>query len=144
MVRNGKIDRKEQKERFLATPTARSPLLVSRKLGHKTLHVGWESGNWGILNVLLKANQCVYIGTVRSLGPRYSSLGPEHSTMVWDWSIPQWSRTGPYSIHSNTPPQSELGAQRTFRLDLNSMKTNVGKPLVKMSAYWDEVGMCST
>jgi hypothetical protein len=25
----------------------------------------------------------------------------------------------PAGLHSNTPPQSELGASRTFRLDLN-------------------------
>ena len=45
---------------------------------------------------------------------------------------------------SNTPPQLKLGAQRTFRLDVNSVKTDVGRPLVKILAYWDEVGMCST
>ena len=47
-------------------------------------------------------------------------------------------------VYTLIPPQSELGAPQTFRLDLNSMKTDVGKPLVKMSAYWDEVGTCRT
>jgi hypothetical protein len=38
-------------------------------------------------------------------------------------------------LQSNTSPQSELGAPRTLRLDLNSVNTDVGKPFVKMSAY---------
>ena len=46
----------------------------------------------------------------------------------------------PATLGGAVATQSELGAPRTFRLDLNSMKMDVDKPLMKMSVYWDEVG----
>ena len=39
-------------------------------------------------------------------------------------------------LQCNTLPQSEIGAQQTFRLERNSMKMDVGRPLMKVSAYF--------
>ena len=41
---------------------------------------------------------------------------------------------------ANTPPQSDHQPPHTFRLDLNSVKSEDGSPLVKMYAYRVEVG----
>jgi hypothetical protein len=49
-----------------------------------------------------------------------------------------------YSNTSSPPPQSDHQALRTFRLVLNFVNNVEGNPLVKMSAYCDDVGTCST
>jgi hypothetical protein len=46
--------------------------------------------------------------------------------------------------YSNTPSQSDRQAPRTFRLVLNSVNNKEGSPLMKMSAYCDDVGTCRT
>ena len=57
---------------------------------------------------------------------------------------PRIPRITPNIAHANTPPQSDREPLRTFRLVLNSVKTDDGRPLVKMSAYCDVVGTCRT
>jgi hypothetical protein len=46
--------------------------------------------------------------------------------------------------YSNTSPQSDRQTLRTFRLVLNSVNNVEGSPLVKMSAYCDDIGTCRT
>jgi len=52
-----------------------------------------------------------------------------------DWLIhaKHWSHTH-VQTDCLTPPVVESSVDRTFRLDLNSEKTDEGSPLVKMSA----------
>jgi hypothetical protein len=57
---------------------------------------------------------------------------------------PSLTHMATWSAQSNMPPQSYSQPLRTFRLDLNSVQTEDGSPLVNMSAYWDEVGTWST
>ena len=70
--------------------------------------------------------------------PNQSQVNPKAALAAWA------GRHGPKAsplITLLTRPRSLIVSHCTFRLDLNSVNTEEGSPLVKISAYCDEVGI---